>query len=65
LQKIIGTGIMSGHCFVVKVVTMILCMNIVNEIIAIAPRTEALETPIDVVVETTPIGEAIHIKQKQ
>ena len=36
----------------------------VREVIAIAPRTEALETPIDVVKEQQQIGEAILYETK-
>ena len=35
----------------------------VREVIALHPRTEALETPIDVVKEHTQITMAIHMKQ--
>jgi hypothetical protein len=48
----IGTRIMSGPIFVVKVVGMILCMNIGTEFILLHPRTECLETPITDPVKT-------------
>tara|TARA_R100000654_G_scaffold33582_1_gene58755 strand:+ start:160 stop:372 length:213 start_codon:yes stop_codon:yes gene_type:complete len=41
-----------GLCSVVKVVILISFINIGREVIAIAPRTEALETPIEVIKET-------------
>ena len=44
---------MCGPCFVVKVVMNDFANEHINEIVAIAPRTECLETPIKTLKEET------------
>ena len=53
-----------GHIFVVKVVGMILFCTL-ERVYQITPKTKALETPIDVVVETrTRLDNDNYTKQK-
>ena len=55
---------MFGLCFVVRVVILIFFYKYWQQVIAIAPRTEPLETPIDVRVEDRTDYYGHHYKTK-